>query len=216
MKKIFLIGNSHVSTWAGEKVWRNIYKYIVQNINGFDIYFLCNIPSGAWNVHMDDSKMLKKLIEPVKNLIDEESVVFACWGDHDVRNHLPEKKNAEYNVEKYVAAVMEYFKEYNCKVRFIEPIPVIKDRARWEELDPKSVFNTPFDIEVQKEQYLIFIEALKNNCIKYGLPEPIKIQNNIISEEFLLDEETYDGCHLKIEKSEVLIKYLINKVKSNY
>jgi len=130
------------------------------------------------------------------------SKILLHFGEIDIRKSLPKYKNTEETVKRYIDKSVDYFKDY--ELFFIKPIPQAEDSLTWE-------FKPGATIGENKRAYYLE-ERLKEQNIFYStldqyadnvIDTPSAINTNILKAE-----NTDDGCHLNLENSLKLIKYI--------
>ena len=188
--KIFFIGDSHTAFFSGStKDVYNVREYHVGNyesvIDEIEVYFGWQHSRAAYSVDVD---LLKNLIDPFYENIDENSFIVFCFGGMDTQFHLKKYNNCKEVVQKYVDSCIEFASATDAKIIFME------------------TWYTNNAIE----QYTEFNKYLHEYSIDKGIPTPIKIINNIVEYNYK-SEDFYN--HMGKKDSKKVLEYSIEVVK---
>lgn len=205
MSNIYMFGNSDVSNYAAAlEYFGNPYSLKWRSFNSASpepfygnlklegITFSWLIPSAAWTV-VEDKSILDKMSEGFN--IQEDDIVIVHWGDQDILRHLPGHKNEMYLVQAYINRIKDYF---NCRVIFLEPVPIPEESF----ISPIEDYKYVYSREDIVESYNSFVNILRENS------ETISIQENVIKSFYLNENETDDGAHLNQQYSRGLIAHI--------
>ena len=188
--KIFFIGDSHTAFFSGStKNVYNVKEYQSGNyelvIDNTEVYFGWQHSRAAYNV---DPDLLKELIDPFYQKIDENSVIVFCFGGMDSQYHLKKYNNCKEVVEKYVDSCIKFASSTNAKIIFMET---------W-------YTNNAID------QYTEFNNYLYEYSIKNNIHAPIKIINNIVEYNYK-SEDFYN--HMGKKDSKKVLEHSLEVVK---
>jgi hypothetical protein len=188
--KIFFIGDSHTAFFSGStKDVYNVREYHVGNyqfvMDGAEVYFGWQHSRAAYHL---DTHLLKELIDPFYEMIDENSFIVFCFGGMDTQFHLKKYNNCQEVVKKYVDTCIEFAKSTKAKIIFMET---------W-------YTNNAL------EQYTEFNSYLHDYCIEKGIHPPIKIINNIVEYNYK-SEDFYN--HMGKKDSKKVLEYSLELVK---
>jgi hypothetical protein len=188
--KIFFIGDSHTAFFSGStKNVYNVKEYQVGNhefvTDETEVYFGWQHSRAAYSV---DSDLLKQLIDPFYDSIDEDSFIVFCFGAMDTQFHLKKYNNCQEVVKKYVDNCIKFAEGVNAKIIFMET---------W--YNNNAI-----------EQYTEFNNYLYSYSIEKGIHPPIKIINNIVEYNYK-SEDFYN--HMGKKDSKKVLEYSIEIVK---
>jgi hypothetical protein len=188
---VTLIGDSHSNTIV--KSMESLYVSNRTNIN-IDRHF----PIPGKHCYNADYSEINTM---------PESKILLHFGEVDIRLSLVKYKNTEEVVKRYVDKAVDYFKY--CDLYFIKPIPQAEDSLSWEHKPGSKIGEgrRAYFLEEKLIEQNIFYSALD----KYApnvIDTPTAIGTNVLK---MCD--TDDGCHLNLEKGELLaeaIHFAIN------
>jgi hypothetical protein len=189
-RDVFFIGDSHTAFFSGSnKNVYNVKQYQIGNyedtIDSRKVYFGWQHSRAAYNV---DKDLLKEIISPYYEKINDKSFIVFAFGGMDVRFHLKKYKNCKDVVYSYADVCVEFANELNAGFIFME------------------TWYTNNDIE----EYTEFNQYLKEYCLEKKLYSPIKIINNIVEYNYK-SEDFYN--HMGKKDSKKVLEYSLETIK---
>jgi hypothetical protein len=190
IKDVFFIGDSHTAFFSGSsKNVYNVKQYQMGNheeiIDNRNVYFGWQHSIAAYNV---DVNLLKEIIRPYYEKINDKSIIVFAFGGMDVRFHLKKYKNCKEVVYSYANVCLEFANELNANFIFME------------------TWYTNNDIE----EYTEFNKHLHDYCLEKNLYPPIKIINNIVEYNYK-SEDFYN--HMGKKDSKKVLDYSLKIIK---
>ncbi len=194
IKKISIIGDSFIGYMSGGRLHKGMpkaleYGSFLRNKNGYDLLFLWQHSRTAHKVDFD---YLENLFKDYAHMLDSETIIVPQFGGMDIMlGHFKKHKNMEDVVKKYSESVIKFTKKYGTGLIFM---------PSWWQPD-------------NKEDYLYFddmFDLLREISLENGLPEPIKIMDNVVQKDYpVLD--IYK--HHTPEDSERIVDYIISRIE---
>lgn len=184
-KKIIVIGDSHTAFAHGdvEKLIIDDFKIIdsgIRKVLNLDISFFWEHGKPAYAVKRDFLYQITN-----ENNIKDSIIIF-WYGCNDICRYIHKYQNEKDVVKQYIFECVQFCKENNCDSIFVYPISQL----------------------LFEKQANIFNNALKDECLKQGINEPIKILDNIITKKYIT-EDAY--VHLSKNDSDKAIEYIVSK-----
>lgn len=194
IKRIFIIGDSHIHHMSGEFTSLTKPKaleigYSFKERKNYDLFFVWQHSRTAFKV---DLEYLESLLNKHLSDINEETVIILEFGIMDILlGYFSKYKNEEEVIAKYVNEGIKFANKYKTNLIFMVP---------WCKTQNTEIYNF-----LQKIENVLEVKSLENN-----IPIPIKVLENAVERQYT----PFDLLgHNTREDYEKILDYITFKVK---